>query len=354
MSSSDGQLSFVVERVSSWEERNDNNHFLESPYGVLHMEGGCCIQVERWFWDRLLESTKRSISQIVQKSSSQLRLVDHIDPASTRDLDDTLFNDLYQAYVRQYDYDTYYSRISDKMFYLPTVLPITQRDRRLLHEMCQLHSAGKCDRQLLDFYGEEGPCSFHANCRSLFGEGGRFFVKLNCYSSKHDYGVLPVDSIHELILHLTRGRKFQAAYERPDKVRFTLSLALVLIPWISDIKERDEFRIFVRDRQVVAISQQCWWQDHQFCDSSIEAFVRAIDECCKCVCPNLPFPDAVIDVFLRNGVCYIIECNPYGSFSSSGAALFSWRVDRKIIGREFANQHPANIVVRVLSEPADE
>lgn len=358
--SSKKTMNLEIEAVESWEGCNDNNHHDVSPYAVKPLVGGLhehnVLLVERWFWERAMDRTRDAIRCVCFAAEHVIEVVERLcTPAAgeslIRSLDNKVFHDVYQAFVRQYDYQVYIDSIADSMLHLLIVVGIPFRDLRLLKEMATMHSLGKSDDALLGHYQEEGPYSFHKTCADVFqsartsasadnkipgARDAKFFVKLNCYSSKHDYGVVPVDCVTDLVLHLSRGRRFLAAFARPEQVTFDLDLFLVLVPWIEGIKEREEFRIFIRHRRLVGISQQCWWIDFCFGDNTLRGIACAIHEWCGRLAEKLPFPDAVVDVLVRDGAdgeprCYPIECNPYGAFSSSGSALFSWKKDAALL-----------------------
>jgi len=100
---------------------------------------------------------------------------------------------------------------------------------------------------------------------------------------------------------------------------YVKSCEMVLRPWNPKISPHNEYRVFVTNKKCVAISQQhlyrvihptllpeqiidfvCDWVDHH----------------------ELPQPDSVLDVYVDEEGCHLIECNP--AWWGSGSSLFLW------------------------------
>lgn len=94
---------------------------------------------------------------------------------------------------------------------------------------------------------------------------------------------------------------------------------LVLRPWNAAITPDTEWRVFVRDRRCVAISQQHLYRSMAMFDEA--TVTRAITTWVGA--HTLAQPSAVLDMFVDDaGVAYLIECNPWSM--RSGSALFRW------------------------------
>lgn len=123
-----------------------------------------------------------------------------------------------------------------------------------------------------------------------------------------------------------------------------------------------EFRCFVHQRKLVAISQyQCYvrfeaLQDAAHVGRIRDAIVRFHDLIKDAKAAGKTLPSSyVMDVvvFPKDYSCSLIELNPFGSHMSSGAALYNWRKDEDLLyGRELG-QRAGLPAIRVLRELID-
>ena len=126
------------------------------------------------------------------------------------------------------------------------------------------------------------------------------------------------------------------------------ALLLYLFPWI-DIDPAREFRVFVYNHRVTAISQQHIYACFpSLCDASVTAiasFASAVTAACA---PMTFSAHYVADVaVLPDGTPYFIEANPFGAEYTSGSALFHWLRDDELLrprsaGIAFAITTPAS------------
>lgn len=116
----------------------------------------------------------------------------------------------------------------------------------------------------------------------------------------------------------------------------TTSIKLYLLPWLT-IKH--EFRVFVHNKKITAISQQLWFKKDKYLAGldtksqhelvniwghMITAFFNKLD-------------DFNIDSFsmdiaiLNDNTVYFIEINTFGKEYAAGSSLFHWLVDEHIL-----------------------
>jgi D123 len=96
------------------------------------------------------------------------------------------------------------------------------------------------------------------------------------------------------------------------------------MPFNNDIEARYEFRIFVVNNKLTAISQQNRYDLHQFSTKELKVIeyslnnISFLDKC--------PYKTYVGDVYVNiaTKTCHLIELNPFGAHSGAGAALFNW------------------------------
>jgi hypothetical protein len=109
--------------------------------------------------------------------------------------------------------------------------------------------------------------------------------------------------------------------------------SIVLRPWIS-LRECDEWRVFVCNRRVTAISQYChlaMFAELQSVDLALLA-ERIREWVEHSVMPALSprdYDSAVVDVALLGETIKVIEINPFDS--ATGPALFCWKKDAALL-----------------------
>jgi hypothetical protein len=162
--------------------------------------------------------------------------------------------------------------------------------------------------------------------------------------------------------------------EKAERIAQQPRHTLVLSPWKADVSEGREFRVFVHEGVVTAISQySCYLTFEWMADAArLEAVGAAIVRFLHArVLPHLPFIDCVVDVDVDvagagahagtdsdsgsasssesateegrsgrgraklGGDCEFclrfIECNPFGAEMASGSALFDWTRDYNLM-----------------------
>lgn len=114
-------------------------------------------------------------------------------------------------------------------------------------------------------------------------------------------------------------------------------LTMYAVPWDSRMSPRAEWRVFVHNNRVTAMSQQVWYKDVGI---SAAAATRAAGLIVAfwndAVLPKLTgaiAPSVVVDmaVFEDDDTCMFIEVNPFGAEYSSGSALFHWVHDADVL-----------------------
>jgi D123 len=111
----------------------------------------------------------------------------------------------------------------------------------------------------------------------------------------------------------------------------TTSITLYLIPWVNIAHE---FRVFVYNNQITAISQQHICRQLYNHEDELRPLVELIlREFSSGIVHKLSWlKDYVYDFAITgDGAPYFIECNPFGKEYSSGSALFHWICDESIL-----------------------
>eukprot|EP01124_Arcella_intermedia_P023988 TRINITY_DN3944_c0_g1_i1.p1 TRINITY_DN3944_c0_g1~~TRINITY_DN3944_c0_g1_i1.p1 ORF type:complete len:308 (+),score=58.05 TRINITY_DN3944_c0_g1_i1:61-984(+) len=185
-------------------------------------------------------------------------------------------------------------------------------------------------------------------CEELRGRhgdllGSRYFVRAENVSLKTGYyGTGPYSTFEEMIISAVTSKEGHSPItDKMEEIRF------YLMEWRT-IQKFKEFRVFVRDGIVKAISQQALYSSNsdlkKLREESEEGFYLKIVEQVQLI---VDYVDEVVIkkigyitsycvdlALLENDVPYFIEINPYGECYSSGSSLFHWILDRHIFNDE--------------------
>jgi len=120
-------------------------------------------------------------------------------------------------------------------------------------------------------------------------------------------------------------------------------LQIIVREWIP-MKPQQEFRAFVFEKEMTAISQYCYFQYYPELVQNKEKLKNRMSDFWNSIKHKVPQKSCIIDFLVQDDNVMIIELNPF--FNDTSACLFSWREaeDRKII-----QQGPLQI--RVLESP---
>ena len=128
---------------------------------------------------------------------------------------------------------------------------------------------------------------------------------------------------------------------------------IILLPWNSNMNSEMEFRCFVYEGVLTAISQYEYAQVYESLQN--HEFLKTISESItffhKKISSSIKFNSYVFDVFLspvikeskKEYFVYLIELNPFSGDLSSGSCLFDWEDDKNII----LNSKTKNPIVRI-------
>lgn len=110
------------------------------------------------------------------------------------------------------------------------------------------------------------------------------------------------------------------------------TIKLYLLPW-QNINEKYEFRVFVNDKRVVAISQQNWFTVYDYEPDELIAIASKIMEYYENkIKLAINLDNYTIDMaILDSGEPYFIEVNCFGREYAAGSALFHWLLDDAVL-----------------------
>ena len=118
----------------------------------------------------------------------------------------------------------------------------------------------------------------------------------------------------------------------PMKNQKNSTLDLYLFPFI-DINPDLEFRVFVYNNKITAISQQNIYQSNftltpELCHQIYNIFCKFINEICR---NNILLTEYTMDIAIVENKPYFIELNSFGKEYAAGSALFHWIIDEDIL-----------------------
>lgn len=196
----------------------------------------------------------------------------------------------------------------------PLILSLSARDLQILRE-----DSVVCDRLGRRPHPEKIEDwsvlpKIQAYLREHFDTG--VFVKV-CDASPKDVLQGPLRTAKDIWMALAQSKRVRTFLLANDP----LLSDLVIRPWIREIGKHNEFRVFIRNSRLVAISQQCWYKRARVQDP--ERVGDAVEEWMVEKKVELPNGSGVLNMFIdSDGIAHLIEVNPWSR--SSGSALFRW------------------------------
>jgi hypothetical protein len=294
-------------KISDIKNFNNNNLTQFSPYD-FHGDGVFCV--DREWYERQPKHIQDTINNVLDMTclpfTTWRRVVMPHRGHTTTDLHMLV----YDAYLHGYDYQHFaYARPDATLFRL------SKQQKQILRTIST--RSGEMPVPM--------PYELVSLCQSMSDVllRGPMMLRMSSTSGKHSQSVRPM-------IHTTDV--FDALVSNPQFMRYEFSKEskdsyVVLVPWNEKINKRCEFRLFIYDRKLAAASQQ--YLDTKLPRLSPEEISSAVVALESFDPTVVHYRDYVADVWVDFDAqtCHLIECNPFGAFSSSGAALFNWESD---------------------------
>jgi hypothetical protein len=286
----------------------NNGGLLE--YAPYELDNDSSLIIDKEWFESLTDSIK---SWINTRLSGNYTLGDvHIPHAPDKDTPDKKLLQVYQSYLDGFDYHVWYN---------PDI-PFGPKNVRLIQIPKETKKAllNKDETQLATLKGEIDECIHKGTSTS-------YFIRLSSTSGKNEKPVRPFTNSQDIISHLLSMKIFESReYERENKDTY-----LIIMPWLTHIDPRFEFRIFVVNNKLTAASPQYWFEHHQHTSDELEAFEYALKNI-KFI-NNAPYNTFVADVHINveTKTCHLIELNPFGAHSGAGASFFNWCDDYDLL-----------------------
>jgi len=170
---------------------------------------------------------------------------------------------------------------------------------------------------------------------NFFGE--KYFIRSETTSLKYGiHGVGPYTSIKQIIESLVSSTDSHSPIPKSDDSKH---IKLYFLPWI-EMDEAYEFRIFVHNKRITAISQQNLYKKNKFFDSLLpdertNVITGLIDKIVHyfndVITKKICLPNYSYDFVFVNDNPYFIEINGFGKEYAAGSALFHWIIDEQIL-----------------------
>ena len=112
---------------------------------------------------------------------------------------------------------------------------------------------------------------------------------------------------------------------------------LFLLPFLTNLDPSREFRVFVKNREITAVSIQNLYRRNEWIESMedserIELVRRIVEFFDTNIKHRLDLIDYTFDLaLLTDDTFYFIEPNPFGTKYSAGSSLFGWVQDHDIL-----------------------
>lgn len=161
-------------------------------------------------------------------------------------------------------------------------------------------------------------------------DGTNYFVKVNNVSLKYGiHGIGPYNNIQKIIeSSITCIKGHTPIY--PDVTK----IDIYLLPWVN-IERVNEFRVFVCNNKITAISQQNLYYKlyDEFSISKIHEILQIIiDYFTKEIVTKINWISSYsYDFAIVDGNPYFIEMNCFGKEYAAGSALFHWLLDEDVL-----------------------
>ena len=183
-----------------------------------------------------------------------------------------------------------------------------------------------------------------------FFDGTKYFVRTEYVSLKYGmHGAGPYTNLKEIIESMVSSIEGHTAFKDED-----ISCTIFLMKWLDDLDPLKEFRIFVKDNKITALSQQNLYVDNTWLkdktDNDIRRLVYQIINHFNVHIKGhfIHVRDYVMDLAIVNDEPYFIEINSFGKEYASGSSLFHWINDYDQL---YGNNKEIQIRIAIKSTP---
>ena len=162
---------------------------------------------------------------------------------------------------------------------------------------------------------------------------GNWFVRTNRVSLKNGvHGTGPYSDLKSIVQSMVTGVSGHTGIGNA-----TGKVDIFLLPFLTNLSAEKEFRVFVKDKKITAISIQHLysrndWMEGMDDDDRTKIVRRILDFHEHTLCKILELSDYTYDLaLLADDTFYFIEPNCFGTEYAAGSSLFGWIQDRDVL-----------------------
>ena len=287
---------FIVEGITDYTNTNEKNCTQLAPFA----DG--LIALRSWYEPRKKYFNIQNIT-----------LVDKLPSNVTRKSYE--FREMYNQYLNYYDY-------ANDMKIIGNDVKIVKIPFNVLTEIFQTNTISIYTKRD-EWYKElEGAINSYNN---------KCFVRGERVSAKNDSGKKIITSAEECLLYLGTSNDIQKSLcnmKSMSEISSIVDTYIAVMPWNENINLSNEFRIFVLDGKIRAISQQKWYVYAGLTRERITNITSDLFAGTMKIVDKLPYLDSSLDVWIDNNKeVHLIEVNPGGQWCCSASMLFNWTDD---------------------------
>ncbi|KAK1526946.1 uncharacterized protein CCOS01_07208 [Colletotrichum costaricense] len=184
-----------------------------------------------------------------------------------------------------------------------------------------------------------------------------YFIRIShCSPKDADGGNLqPVNNMREALVKLVSSKRTVQAllslFYRLSQDTKSPDNQLYFFPYYAHLDRLSEWRCYVNEGHIVAISQSRFYQPNHvgITDEMLGRLASQARHLWSRIAPDLNFKSCILDVYAEvldpEFEVKLIEINPWGAHSGSGSLLFHWLDDAEILDPQ---QHDSTTMIRLV------
>jgi hypothetical protein len=224
-------------------------------------------------------------------------------------------------------------------FHDPQTIHTLTLDKEDLEWMQKARKIGRMTRKFSKLYQDDlqDTLKKYTEATPWFTPDSKWFIRTPRVSLKNgQHGPGPYTNLQQVLESLVSSNPGHDCFNDDDT-----QLTLYFMPFLSQLDDAKEFRIFIHNHEITAISQQALfttnpWLTHLYNTIAIEPIVHKIldhynthiKEKMQDYLKSYTMDLALIGPELQP---YFIEPNPFGGNYSAGSALFGWEQDHETL-----------------------
>lgn len=169
-----------------------------------------------------------------------------------------------------------------------------------------------------------------------------FFVRVsNCSVKDADDGnQKPLYTLYSALLKIISSKRAVHSFLDLQTSNDTIDHKIFFFPYFTGLDKLSEWRCFIYQGSVVAMSQTRFYQNHHsgVKDSALRQMVRQARRLWEDIRPAVRFDSTILDLYAdvreSDFEVKLIEMNPWGAHLGTGSLLFHWIDDKDILEPE--------------------